>query len=129
MGCISLSGKFPECKSVVEAGLAALAAGLALRFVPMGAAARMNADAGLALAWAVSAAGTAVLARGLRSTPKAFWRAFGFGIFLRAAVLVGLMAHEWRRDGAAPLLASYALGVAGLVLMESRRMSSLAGRA
>lgn len=65
---------------------------------------------GAAAAWAASAASLAWLLDARASSTKAFWRAFGGGIALRAAVLAALAGWGWRRPGTslAALLLSYA---------------------
>jgi hypothetical protein len=54
---------------------------------------------------------------------RAFWWAFGGGMALRAAALVGLMAWSWRRAGWAQdaLLVSYVFGLLAMLLtLETR---------
>ncbi|MDE1977639.1 MAG: hypothetical protein KGI84_10325, partial [Elusimicrobia bacterium] len=79
------------------------------------------AAAGLALAWAAAAAGTAALALGNAASFGAALAAFWGGIGLRALLFVFLAALCFAQAGAVPALLAYAGGTAAALLaLESR---------
>ena len=80
---------------------------------------------GAGAAWLASSASVVWLIWA-RPSPKAFWRAFGGGLALRVAVLLGLMVlclHDPRRPAPA-LLLSYAFGVLCLLMIECRHIKA-----
>ncbi|MDE2312595.1 MAG: hypothetical protein KGL04_00285, partial [Elusimicrobia bacterium] len=77
--------------------------------------------AGLGLAWAAAAAGTAALALGNAASFNAALAAFWTGIGLRALLFVFLAALCFAQAGAVPALLAYAGGTAAALLaLESR---------
>ena len=78
---------------------------------------------GVGAAWLASSASVGWLLWGRSRSMKAFWTAFGGGMALRGAALVGLMLLSRRRadvPGEA-LLLSYVFGVLAMLLtMETR---------
>lgn len=80
---------------------------------------------GLVAAWGASSLSVAGLILSRGGPPRAFLRAFGAGVVLRGLVLVVLMAVVMggRLDRQSPLLAAYALGVLGLLLVEYRHLA------
>jgi hypothetical protein len=78
---------------------------------------------GVAAAWLASSASVGWLLWGRGRATKAFWTAFGGGMALRAAALIGLMIFSWRRTDVATdaLLVSYVFAVLAMLLtMETR---------
>ena len=80
--------------------------------------------AGLGLAWAASSVSVALLVYARAAPFERFLRAFGAGVALRAAVLAGIMIAFWGEDRAvqSAALASFALGVLVLLLLEYRQL-------
>jgi hypothetical protein len=78
---------------------------------------------GVGAAWLASSASVGWLLWGRSRSMKAFWWAFGGGMALRGAALVGLMVWSWGRAGVSveALLVSYVFGVLAMLLtMETR---------
>lgn len=78
---------------------------------------------GVVSAWLASSASVGWLLWGRSRSMKAFWAAFGGGMALRGAALVGLMILSWRRTDVSveSLLVSYVFGVLAMLLtMETR---------
>jgi uncharacterized membrane protein len=80
---------------------------------------------GLFAAWGAATISTAFLIVKRTDTFRNFLRAFGGGMFVRALVLVALMAAFWGQpwDVQAPVLATYALGVLFMSLVEYRQVA------
>jgi hypothetical protein len=75
------------------------------------------------MAWLLSSASVGWLLWGRRRSMKAFWWAFGGGMALRVAGLVGLMGWSWGRADIAvdALLLSYVFGLLAMLLtLETR---------
>jgi hypothetical protein len=113
-------------RSVAEAAAAGALVLIAAAAVWRGAPERLGLYIGGPSAWAASSISTAALlfARAHRSQ-KAFWWAFGGGLFLRLVVLAGLMAYGYTRDplvSQPALLLSYAFGVLFFLLLEYRHI-------
>lgn len=110
-------------RSALEGAALAVLAGAALARGLDERAARL-AWAGLGAAWAASTASVALIVFARGRPFRAFLRAVGAGIALRAAALAALMAAVWKREWAAqaPLLGAYALGVLFLLLLEYRQL-------
>jgi hypothetical protein len=78
---------------------------------------------GVGAAWLASSASVGWLLRGRSRSMKSFWWAFGGGMALRAAALVGLMLWSRPRSDVSveALLVSYVFGVLAMLLtMETR---------
>lgn len=85
---------------------------------------RRHITEGVAAAWLASMLSVAWMAWARERSAKAFWRAFGGGIALRAAFLAGLMAAGYGRpeqEQAARLL-SYVLGLVVMLPLECRKI-------
>jgi hypothetical protein len=120
-----------ERSSLVKTALKAAAEGAAVGLVGTGAACAVFSAAptrrgialGVVVAWLASSASVAWLMGARRVSMRAFWWAFGGGMALRAAALIGLMAWSWRRAGWAQdaLLVSYVFALLAMLLtLETR---------
>ena len=117
--------------SLAKTALKAAAEGAAVGLVGIGLACAVFHEAqtrkgivlGVVAAWLASSASVGWLMWARRVSMRAFWWAFGGGMALRVAVLVGLMAWSWRREGlsADALLVSYVFGLLAMLLtLETR---------
>ena len=79
---------------------------------------------GVGAAWAASSLSVWALLWGKGEGPKAFWRAFGVGVALRAAVLGALMllSREGGELSAPATLLAYVLAVLALLILEYRHI-------
>jgi hypothetical protein len=78
---------------------------------------------GVVTAWLASSVSVGWMLWGRSRSTKTFWIAFGGGMALRAAALVGLMIASWGRANVSTeaLLVSYVFGVLAMLLtMETR---------
>jgi len=113
----------PVVVSAVEGAILALVGGVvSWTFLAPGSRGRVA--LGLAAAWGVSTASIGAIALFRERSFQAFLRAFGWGVALRASVLVILVAATWSEgwEGQAPLLSAYVLGALGLFTVEARHL-------
>lgn len=113
----------PVVVSAVEGAVLALVGGVA-SWALLGPGSRGRAAVGLAAAWGVSTASIAAIALFRERSFQTFLRAFGWGVALRASVLVLLIAATWSEgwEGQTPLLSAYVLGTLGLFTLEVRHL-------
>jgi hypothetical protein len=120
-----------ERSSVLRTALKAAAEGAIVGLAGAGAAAavfrgphlREGIALGVGAAWFASSASVGWMLWGRSRSTRAFWTAFGGGMGLRAAALVGLMIASWGRADVSTeaLLVSYVFGVLAMLLtMETR---------
>ncbi len=128
MAFIDLSGLFQSAraaaKGAAEGLVVSAVAGAGAAALWRGPGEAAGIWTGVGAAWAASSLSVWALLWGKAVGPKAFWRAFGGGVALRAAVLGGLMflSREGGALSAPATLLAYVLAVLALLILEYRHI-------